>query len=70
MRDIGGRALNLKTLREICQATGVTRRAIQGYEKAGLLKADGKNKYGHLLYNSDSEKRILNIYFYQKIGFP
>ncbi|MCC8046569.1 MAG: MerR family transcriptional regulator [Clostridiales bacterium] len=58
-----------KTLREICCSTGVTRRAIQGYEKAGLVAASGKNKYGHLLYDHASEERISEIRFYQKIGF-
>ena len=38
------------TLRELCENVGVTRRAIQGYEKMGLVKANETNKYGHLLY--------------------
>jgi len=56
-----------KTLREICAGTGVSRRTIQGYEKAGLVSASGKNKYGHLLYDQAAEERIR---FYQQIGFP
>lgn len=43
---------------------------IQGYEKAGLVSASGKNKYGHLLYDQAAEERIRNIRFYQQIGFP
>ena len=35
--------------REICETLGVSRRALQGYEKAGLVTASGRNKYGHLL---------------------
>ena len=58
-----------KTLREIYDSTGVTRRAVQVYEKAGLVTASGKNKYGHLLYDYESEKRIREIQFYQKAGF-
>jgi len=57
-----------KTLREICAGTGVSRRTIQGYEKAGLVSASDKNKYGHLLYDQAAEER--NISFYQQIGFP
>ena len=44
--------------------------AYQGYEKAGLVSASGKNKYGHLLYDQAAEERIRNIRFYQQIGFP
>ena len=62
--------MEAKTLREICACTGVSRRTIQGYEKAGLVSASGKNKYGHLLYDQAAEERIRNIRFYQQIGFP
>lgn len=30
------------TLREVCEKLGVSRRAVQGYEKAGLVTASGK----------------------------
>ena len=33
-----------KTLREMCNETNVTRRAVQGYEKLGLVFASGKNE--------------------------
>lgn len=58
-----------KTLREICTDTGVSRRAVQGYEKAGLVSPSGKNKYGYLLYDLEAEDRIRRIRFYQQIGF-
>ena len=57
------------TLREICETLGVFRRALQGYEKAGLVTASGRNKYGHLLYDKDAEMRIAQIKFYQQLGF-
>lgn len=57
------------TLREIDIAFGISRRAIQGYEKAGLVCADGKNERGHLLYNEISQKRIKQIRLLQQIGF-
>lgn len=34
------------TLREVCNAVGVTRRAVQCYEKEELVSSTGKNKYG------------------------
>ena len=58
-----------KTLREVCESFDVTRRAIQGYERAGLVKATGKNKYGYLLYDEETQKLIARIRFYQKMGF-
>lgn len=58
-----------KNLRELCADTGISRRAIQGYEKAGLVSPSGKNKYGHLLYDKETEERIRLIKFYQKVGF-
>ena len=41
----------MKTLHEVTQIVGMTRRVIQEYEKAGLATAPtATNKYGHLLY--------------------
>jgi len=57
------------TLREVCSTYDISRRAIQGYEKAGLVSASGKNKYGHLLYDEDSQKRIVRIRLFQQMGF-
>ena len=64
-----GKVKNGMTLREICETLGVSRRALQGYEKAGLVTASGRNKYGHLLYDKDAEMRIAQIKFYQQLGF-
>ena len=58
-----------KTLREMCDALGVKRRAVQGYEKLGLVSASGKNKYGYLLYDDKSQERIRLIKDYQMLGF-
>ena len=57
------------TLREICLHTDVTRRAVQGYERAGLVSASGKNERGYLLYDGYSQERIKKIRFYQQLGF-
>ncbi len=56
------------TLREICETLAISRRAIQGYEKAGLVVATGRNKYGHLLYDDAAKSRIEKIKFYQQLG--
>ena len=57
------------TLREICVAAGVTRRAVQGYEKAGLVSPTGKTSRGYLLYDMNSQERIKMIRLYQQLGF-
>ena len=35
-----------KTLREVCENLNITRRVVQGYEKAGLVHATGKISTG------------------------
>ena len=57
------------TLREICIAAGVTRRAVQGYEKAGLAAPTGKTSRGYLLYDLEMQERIKMIRLYQQLGF-
>lgn len=57
------------TLREVCDTCNVSRRAIQGYEKTGLILASGKNEWGHLLYDEDSQERIRRIRLFQQMGF-
>lgn len=57
------------TLREIGNTYGVSRRAVQGYEKAGLVAASGKNERGHLLYNKALQERIKRIKLFQQMGF-
>ena len=56
------------TLREVCSAANVSRRAVQGYEKAGLVSASKKNERGYLLYDGSSLERIKKIKFYQQLG--
>ena len=60
---------NIKTLHEVCEEIGVSRRAVQGYEKLGLVKPSARNKYGHLLYDANTRKRISIIKDYQRLGF-
>lgn len=57
------------TLREVCTATNVSRRAVQGYEKAGLVRASGKTSRGYLIYNEETQERIRQIRLYQQLGF-
>ena len=58
-----------KSLSEVCSVLEVSRRAVQGYENAGLVSASGKNKYGHLLYDEEAQRRIKQIRLLQQLGF-
>lgn len=57
------------TLREVCVLTGVSRRAIQGYEEAGLVHSTERNERGHLLYDNESKEKIELIKLFQQLGF-
>jgi DNA-binding transcriptional MerR regulator len=61
--------MELVTLRRMCELLNVSRRSIQCYEKAGLLFPTEKNKYGHLLYDSEAVHRAERIKFLQELGF-
>ncbi len=58
-----------KTLSEIRKELRISRKAIQGYEKHGLISPSGKDKYGHLIYDEKTVEMIIRIRFYQKLGF-
>lgn len=60
---------DFKTLKEVCELLNVTRRIVQGYEKKGLVHTDYKDKYGHLLYDEETVKRIALIRFYQLMNY-
>lgn len=61
--------MNSMTRREVCAATSVSRRALQGYEKAGLVSAFDTNERGHLLYDEAAKERIEQIKLFQEFGF-
>lgn len=53
----------------MCEILKVSRRSIQCYEKAGLIKPTTKNKYGYLLYDESTLYRAEKIRYLQQIGF-
>lgn len=58
----------VKTLRQVCETLKVSRRAVQGYEKEGLVTASGRNERGWLLYDEESQEKIKKVRFYQRLG--
>ena len=60
----------MKTLNEVVDTVGLTRRAIQGYEEMGLaIKPTTKNKYGYLLYDAPAIERLWQLRFYKELGY-
>lgn len=57
------------TLHELCDAFGISRRTVQGYEKHGLVKATGRNTRGYLLYDSQMQAEIQRVRQFQNFGF-
>ena len=61
--------MNQMSLVSICKEYGLSRRAIQGYEKAGLVGPTSKTNKGYLVYDEKAIHRILFIKYCQNIGF-
>lgn len=57
------------SLKELCEKCEVSRRAVQGYEKARLLTSCSRNNRGYLLYEDTSIERVNQIKMFQKFGF-
>lgn len=59
-----------KTLSEVVEIVGMSRRVIQEYEEAGLSqKPDTRNKYNHLLYDDKTIEGLCKIRFYRDLGY-
>lgn len=52
---------NLKTIRQVCEITGTTRRALQHYDEIGLLSCPQKGSEGKWLYDAVSIDRLREI---------
>lgn len=60
----------MKKIDDVSKDTGLSRRMIQEYEKAGLaIKPEKRNKYGHLLYDTEESKRLWQLRFYKELGY-
>ena len=57
------------TLHKLCDAFGISRRTVQGYEKHGLVRATGRNPRGYLLYDLQMQTEIQKVRQFQKFGF-
>lgn len=57
------------TLRQLCAACCVSRRAVQGYEKLHLVAPSGRTERGYLLYDRAAVERVQRIRRFQSFGF-
>lgn len=60
----------MKTLKQVSEMVGMSRRVIQEYEKAGVAATpETTNKYGYLLYDDQAVERLWQIRFYRELGY-
>lgn len=60
----------MKTLNEVVDIVGLSRRVIQEYEDAELaIKPNNTNKYGHLQYDNNALERLWQLRFYKELGY-
>ena len=57
------------TLHELCDAFGISRRTVQGYEKHGLVRATGRNPRGYLLYDLQMQTEIQKVISFRNLDF-
>ncbi|MGE7183962.1 MerR family transcriptional regulator [Peribacillus sp. NPDC006672] len=57
-------------INKVGELTGVTVRTLRYYDEIGLLKPASKTEGGHRLYTNDEIKKLQQVQFLKKIGFP
>ncbi|MGG4264567.1 MerR family transcriptional regulator [Peribacillus simplex] len=57
-------------INKVSDQTGVTVRTLRYYDKIDLLKPASKTQGGHRLYSNEEIKKLQQVQFLKKIGFP
>ena len=60
----------MKTVHEVSKLTGVSIRALQYYDKIGLLKPACYTEAGYRLYDDEQLKTLQQILFFRELEFP
>lgn len=60
----------MMTIKEMSRRTGVSVRALQYYDRLGLLKAEARTDSGYRLYGEKSLERLSCILLYRELQFP
>ena len=60
----------MKTLKQVSEMVGMSRRVIQEYEKAGTaIKPKNRSDHGYLRYDEEEVERLWQIRFYRELGY-
>ncbi|PGZ08398.1 MerR family transcriptional regulator [Bacillus cereus] len=57
-------------INKVRELTGVTVRTLRYYDQIGLLKPASKTEGGHRLYTNEEIKKLQQVQFLKKVGFP
>ncbi|EEM13736.1 MULTISPECIES: MerR family transcriptional regulator [Bacillus] len=57
-------------INKVGELTGVTVRTLRYYDQIGLLKPASKTEGGHRLYTNEEIKKLQQVQFLKKVGFP
>ncbi|EOQ04709.1 hypothetical protein KOY_04884 [Bacillus cereus VDM021] len=57
-------------INKVRKLTGVTVRTLRYYDQIGLLKPASKTEGGHRLYTNEEIKKLHQVQFLKKVGFP
>ncbi len=60
----------MKTVHEVSELTGVTIRALQYYDRIGLLRPTARSEAGYRLYGDEELARLQQIMLFRELGFP
>lgn len=60
----------MMTVNEVSKRTGVSIRALQYYDKIGLLRAAGRTEAGYRLYDDAALERLQQILLFRELEFP
>lgn len=60
----------MKTIREVCGATGLTPRTLHHYDAIGLLKPAAVTEAGYRLYGDGELARLQTIMLFRELEFP
>ena len=64
------RGMPMKTVHEVSRLTGVSIRALQYYDRIGLLRPAERSEAGYRLYDDSSLERLQQILLFRELEFP
>lgn len=61
--------IEMKTISQVAELTGISIRALQYYDEIGLLKPSELTPSGYRLYDDDALQKLQQILFFKELGF-